>query len=60
MLVKLYFLTWVALLLVAGVVWLGGAMTTITAIILGVIALTLVFSGLMGVLPSTFHHPHRA
>ena len=55
MLVKLYFFTWVAVLLFAGVLWLGGVMTTVAAIVLGVIALTLVYSGLMGVLPSTFH-----
>ena len=57
MLTKVYWLTWVAIALFAGIVFLSGNLTTMLLVILGFIAFGMVFMGMMNVLPTAVTHP---
>lgn len=56
MLNKLYGLSWVAFLLLAGLLFVGGYLTEMAIVILGFVAFGLVFMGMIGVLPSSVGH----
>jgi hypothetical protein len=57
MLVKTYWMTWLAVAAAAGIIFLGGGMTMFVLVVFGFIAFGLTFMGLISILPSTVSHP---
>ena len=57
MLTRIYVGLWFAVILTAGVIFLAGNFTMLTAVVFGFIAFGLVFMGMMCVLPSSVAHP---
>lgn len=60
MLTKIYALIWLAVAFAAGVFFLTGNFTMVTAVVFGFILFGLVFMGMMSVLPATVAHPAPA
>jgi len=57
MLVKTYWMTWLAVAAAAGIMFLGGGMTMFVMVFFGFIAFGLTFMGLISILPSMVSHP---
>lgn len=57
MLVKTYWMTWLAVAAAAGIIFLGGGMTMFVLVVFGFIAFGLTFMGLISILPSMVSHP---
>lgn len=53
---KFYGFLWMLFTVSAGVLWLGGVFTMLTAVVFGFIAFGLIFTGMMCVLPGTVSH----
>lgn len=56
----MYSLLWVAVTVVAAILWIGGVFSLFVGVVFGFIAFGLVFIGMICVLPSTVSHPHQA
>ena len=54
---KFYGFLWVLFAVSAGILWLAGVFTMLTAVVFGFIAFGLVFVGMMCVLPGHVSHP---
>lgn len=57
MFAKLYWSTWLAIALIAGIVILTGNFTAMALVVFGFIAFGMVFMGMMNVLPAIVSHP---
>ncbi len=57
---RMYSLLWVAVTVVAAILWIGGVFSLFVGVVFGFIAFGLVFMGMICVLPSTVSHPHQA
>ena len=53
MLIKLYELTWVVGILAVGLFYVIGDLTPVATVVFGFLAVTVVFMGMMSVLPAT-------
>jgi hypothetical protein len=53
----MFSLLWMALAVVAGILWMGGVFSLLVGVVFGFIAFGLVFMGMMCVLPGTVSHP---
>ena len=54
---KFYWSLWGFFAVSAGVLWLAGVFTMLTAVIFGFVAFGLIFTGMMCVLPAMVAHP---
>lgn len=54
---KTYGSLWILMIVAAGMIWLAGAFTLLTAVVFGFIAFGMTFMGMMCVLPSAVSHP---
>lgn len=57
MMLKIYEIIWTFIATIAGVLFLTGEFTQITAVLFGFICFGMVFMGMMTVLPATIEHP---
>lgn len=57
MLTKIYAALWFTVVFAAGILFLAGNFTMLTAVVFGFITLGLVFAGMMCVLPVSVAHP---
>lgn len=57
MIVRKYEILWLAILLVAALLFVTGLMTLTVGLVFGFVALGMVFMGMMGVLPAAISHP---
>lgn len=57
MFVKIYAVMWLAVVFLAGPIFLTGYFNMLTAVVFGFVSFGLVFVGMMCVLPSTVAHP---
>jgi fatty acid desaturase len=55
---KMYSLVWVAIAVIAAILWLGGVFSLFIGVVFGFVAFGLVFMGMMCVLPSIYHPTH--
>ena len=54
---KTYGFLWTLVIVAAGIIWLAGVFTLITAVVFGFIAFGMTFMGMMCVLPGVVAHP---
>lgn len=54
---RFYGFLWAVFAITAGILWLGGVFTMLTAVVLGFISFGLTFIGMMCVLPGVVSHP---
>ena len=57
MMVKIYGMLWLALAVLAAVIFVAGSMTLTVVVAFGFVAFGMVFMGMMGVLPTLVSHP---
>ena len=57
---RFYSFLWAVYFVAAGVLWLSGVFTLLTAVVFGFVAFGFVFIGMMCVLPGAVSHPHEA
>ena len=54
---KTYGFLWILVIAAAGIIWLAGVFTLLTAVVFGFIAFGMTFMGMMCVLPGAVSHP---
>lgn len=60
MIAKIYFALWLGIGVLAGLLYVTGNFGLTTAVVFGFIVFTMVFMGMMSVLPATIAHPAPA
>jgi hypothetical protein len=59
MLVRIYWFTWLAIGITAGLLYVTGNLGAMMLVVYGFVAFGMVFMGMMGVLPATISHSPR-